>query len=80
MKFGGWKMTIDRDIEFFEVVVGVVIVFIPIILTVTLSPSKSFNRTALLGFNIASIITGMISGFLILDGYYKLTDKLKVLG
>ncbi len=73
-------MAIDRDIEFFEVIVGVVIVFVPIIITVTLSPSKTFSRTTLMGFNIASIITGLISGFLILDGYYKLTDKLKFMG
>lgn len=73
-------MAFNRDIEFFEVIVGVVIVFVPLIITVTLSPDKNFSRNTLLGFNISSIITGMISGFLILDGYYKLTDKLKVLG
>lgn len=72
-------MAKDRDIEFFEVIVGIVIVFVPVLLTITLPSGKTFSRTALLGFNLASIVTGVISGVLVLDGYYKLTDRLKVL-
>lgn len=72
-------MFFRKDYEFFEVVLGVIAIFIPIIVIVSLSTDEVYSRTALLGFSIASIVAGLVAGLLILDGYYKLTEKLKFL-
>ncbi len=72
-------MFFRKDYEFFEVILGIVAIFIPIIVIVSLSTDAAYSRTALLGFSLASIVAGIIAGFLVLDGYYKLTDKLKFL-
>lgn len=72
-------MFFRKDYEFFEVVLGVIAIFIPIIVIVSLSTDEVYSRTALLGFSIASIVAGLVAGILILDGYYKLTEKLKFL-
>ncbi len=72
-------MFFRKDYEFFEVVLGAAAFFIPIIAIISLSGKEVYTRTSLLGFSLASIVAGLIAGFLILDGYYKLTDRLKFL-
>ncbi len=72
-------MIFRKDYEFFEVVLGVIAIFIPIIVIVSLSTDQFFSRTTLFGFSIVSLVAGLVAGILILDGYYKLTEKLKFL-
>lgn len=66
-----------KDYAFLQVILGVAAFFVPIIVIVSVSSGLTYDRSTLLGFTTASLIIGIISGFLILNAYYKLTEKLK---
>lgn len=70
-------MVFRKDYAFIEVVLGVVSFFIPIIVIISISADKVYNKSTLLGFAVASLFFGLISGLLILNAYYKLTDQLR---
>lgn len=70
-------MIFRKDYAFLQVILGIIAFFIPIIAIMSISSGGSYDRATLLGFSIAGLFVGLLSGFLILNAFYKLTDRLK---
>ena len=73
----GEKILFRKDYAFFQVLLGVVLIFIPILLLAFLS-TEELNTTSLkIFFTVVGMIGGGAGVYLITNGYYKLTDKFK---
>lgn len=70
-------MLFRDDYAFLQVIGGVVAFLVPIIVILTMSAEASYAKWVILAFTIFGLALGFLSGFIILNGYYKLTDKLK---
>lgn len=66
-----------KDYAFLELVIGIAAFLIPIIVVLTLEGGLPYERKSLLVFSVFGLILGFASGYAILEGYYKLTEKLK---
>lgn len=69
-------MLFRKDYAFLEVLIGVISILIPILAVLILSPGI-YNRGTVFAFAIFGVALGFAGGFAIIDGYYKLTDRLK---
>lgn len=70
-------MLFRDDYAFLQVIGGVVAFLIPIIVVLIMSGEASYSRGMILAFTVFGLMLGFLSGFVILRGYYQLTDKLK---
>lgn len=70
-------MVSKRDFAFAQVIAGIIFIFIPILTIYNLPAEEQFSRNLLMAFTLFGVVTGFLSGTLILKGYYKLTERLK---
>lgn len=70
-------MLFRKDYAFLELLVGVIAFFTPIFVVLIISPENVYSRGFVFVSVIFGLVLGFLSGFTILEGYYKLTQKLK---
>lgn len=70
-------MLFREDYSFLQVIGGVVAFLIPIIVALTMSPEASYSKWVILAFTVFALALGFLSGFAVLNSYYKLTDMFK---
>ena len=70
-------MVSTRDLAFGQFIVGIAFMFVPILIIHSFSPDRTFSKDLLLAFNVFGLTAGFLSASLILNSYYKLTERFK---
>lgn len=71
------KILFRKDFAFGQTIVGVILLFIPVVTFLTISKGQMSFYQARAFFTLVSLACGGIGIFLIMNGYYKLLNKFK---